>query len=174
MKHILIPTDFTLQSLSAVEAAVAKYGSERLKITLFHLVMMPAAIPDLLFRSVRNKQADRIPDEFHDGCQVLQNRYHSRIHSINAKFATGSTVAYLRNFLEGEQVSTVLICPDLNYLLPFKDSIYPEPLLKKTGYPIEYIMVSKLKKKHTDINAINMGRTNEMKIPKTDDYVIEK
>ena len=46
---ILIPTDFTLQSLNIIKNAAARFAEERLKIVLFHALHTPGDIQDLLF-----------------------------------------------------------------------------------------------------------------------------
>jgi hypothetical protein len=137
MKHILIPTDFSVQSLNAVHAAVAKYN-EKIKITLFHLLRTPGDIPEILFPSMRNKHMKIVTTEFKEACEILHNRYSSSLHALNIKFGFGTTRSYLQNLLEGEKVDEILICPDIQLGLPGSNSVEMTSLLKKTGWNIEY------------------------------------
>lgn len=175
MKHLLVPTDFSIQSLNAVHAAIAQYKDETLKITMFHLLEMPGDIPGLLFSSIKNKHVELVTADFKEACEILHNRYTSRISAINVKFGFGSTVAYMENLLEGEKVDRVVICSDIQQVLPSKRSIDALPLIRRTGIPIDVLQAAGVRKMHADMNAINMMPANELKIPKTERrYAVEK
>ncbi|HEY1032724.1 MAG TPA: hypothetical protein VGD89_13185 [Flavipsychrobacter sp.] len=173
MKHLLIPTDFSIQSLNAVYAAIAKYGDTQLKITLFHLLAPSHDITDILFAYKRSKPHDAINENFKEAYQILQNRYNSRIHSITVKFGYGNTAAYLKNLLEGEKVDHVIFMADSVLQLPMAKSIEMLPLFRKTGFPLD--VISAKSKKDVDISAISMMNRNEIKPFKTEkSYVTEK
>jgi hypothetical protein len=176
MKHILIPTDFSVQSLNAVHAAMATYNEASMKITLFHLLTVQDDISELLFRSTRNKHLSLITREYSEGCEILQNRYGSTLRGLNIKFGFGTTVAYLKNLLEGEQVTDILVCHDIKLRLPSSRSIEMLPMLKRTGYPITSVS-SKTRKDSYDMTKLSMLGEREMKIPKTEKeehYVVKK
>jgi len=145
MKHILIPTDFSVRSLNAVHAAMATCDETPLKITLFHLLRMPDQIAELFSISARNKHLDLITEEFKEGCEILQSRYGSSLHKLSVKFGFGNTVVYLKNLLAGERVTEILVCPDIQLMQTSPKSIEMLPLLKRTGY-ILHIVPSKTRK----------------------------
>lgn len=169
MKHLLIPTDFSIQSLNIVHAAIAAHdnGEEKLKITLFHLLSMSTDLSELVFRSMTNKHYEMVGEEFKEACEILQNRYSSKVKSINVKFGFGNTVQYLKNFLEGAKVDMVIIPSDAELTLPSTRSVEMVPLLKRTGVAIDVVSTKK-SAKHIDMSIINMMPANEMKVPKTD------
>lgn len=177
MRHILIPTDFTVQSLNAVHAAVAAFGGEKLKVTLFHLLRQPGSLDGLLFASRRNsmraKQADMINEEFKETCEILKNTYKSKIESIQVKFGMGDTAAYVRNFLEGSKVNTVVYCTDTELGLPSKDSIPMMKLLQRTKYDTQVLPSAQQRalKHHEEMQELT---GNELRLPKDIDYVITK
>src|SRR5690348_8327030 len=103
MQHILIPTDFSIKSLNAIHTAATNSSDEKLQISLFHLLRPDYDIAQL-FRSRRNMHMDMISGEFHDACQIMQNRYNSVINAINIEFGFGTTASYLSNLLEGLKV----------------------------------------------------------------------
>ena len=168
MKHILIPTDFSIDSLNTVHAAIANYGEEKLKITLFHLLTMSSDISELMFPSMRNKHHQMISDDFHEACEILQNRYHSKVHSLRIKFGFGDTVSYLRNFIEGAKVDLIVVGQGVPLSLPSSRSVKMMPILERTGFPIEIIPSKNIAQHYADMKAINMLPPNEMKVPKPD------
>lgn len=175
MKHLLVPTDFSIQSLNAVHAAVAAYKGEILKITMFHLLNMPGDISGFLFSSLKNQHLKLAGPDFKEACEILHNRYSSCISAINIKFGFGNTVAYVENLLEGEQVDRVVICSDINLGTPSKDSVDAIKLIKKTDIPIDVLQVVTAKKLYADMDVINMLGGNKLKVPKTERrYAIEE
>jgi len=167
MKHILIPTDFSIKSLNTVHAVLQSHHSEeQLKITLFHLLDTPADISALMFRSMRNKHYEMVSEDFAEACEILQNRYRSVIKSMHIKFGFGNSVSYVRNFLEGEGVSAVAYSSDMKLARPSKKSIDVIPLLKKTGFIIEDVRLISNGGQQVGISAVSMLPVNEMKVPK--------
>lgn len=170
MKHILIPTDFTIASLKAVQAAVGAYEGEQLRITLFHL-LEPNDIGSL-FRSMRNKHYEMITDDFNEACQILHNRHSTAISSIHIKFGFGTTVRYLENVLEGLRIDAIVHCSDLNLQETSRRSVAMLPLLLRSGYPVNTLQVPKAAQ-HTDLNSLPQ---RDIKIPKEEEarYAVTK
>lgn len=136
MKHVLIPTDFTIGSLQAVHAAVAAFPEEQIRISLLHLLEMPNGIGDLLMRAVRKEPTHLATSDFQKACEIILNKYGQRIHKMEAVFRYGSTRAYVQNMLEGLKIDTIVLDPEYKLSLPHSGSIKMVPLLKKSGYPI--------------------------------------
>lgn len=175
MKHIIIPTDFSIPSLNAVHSAMSVFNDAPVRITLFHLLRMPDELPGIVFRAMRNKHYSLITDEFKEGCEILENRYGTALDSLKVKFAFGSTVSYLRNWLDGEQVTDILTCPDIPLGLPSPKSVAMLPLLKNTGYNVISIS-SKARYQSLDTTTISMLRERGIRLLKqeTENYVTKK
>lgn len=171
MQHLLIPTDFSIQSLQAVHAAVAASDRDKMKITLFHLLAMPTEISELVFRSMRSKHYEMITDDFKEACEILQNRYGTKLEAIHIRFGFGSTVAYLKNYLEGSGVDKVVVCKDVTLGRPSGRSVDMLPLLHKTGFPLS--VIPRYTEHATGISAVNMLQGNEIKIPKEKNHVTQ-
>lgn len=107
MKHILIPTDFSIHSLQPVHEALAAHAGTEVKITLLHLLRMPSGISDLLMLSRRSKPYELIREPFRDACNILKNRYASQLKDLRVEFQYGSTAAFLNNYLEATNVAAV-------------------------------------------------------------------
>lgn len=136
MRHIVIPTDFTLQSLQVVHAAVAG-GADKIRITLLHM-LRPADISGMLFASFRNKQRSEqqkmVSEDFKETCEMLKNTYSSKLESIQVKFAMGDTAAYLRNYLDGEEIDCIVYAEDIKLTKPSKNSIDMMALIQRCKY----------------------------------------
>jgi len=156
MKQLLIPTDFSLLSLNAVHAAVSRYGMQQLNIMLFHLLRMPGDLSEFLFPR-RARHHKLVSPDFTDACQVLQNKYADIIVHMEVRFAQGGTAAYLRNFLEGERIDHIVVCPDIKLGIPSERSIAMLPMLKKTGFPIDYVPLNKSEARNADLNILHMS-----------------
>lgn len=175
MKHILIPTDFSIQSLNVVHAVISgRNNDEQVKIVLFHLLDTTNDITDIMFRSQRNKHYELINENFAEACEILQNRYSSKISSIHIKFGFGTTAAYVRNFLEGEKIDVIALSHDLQLSGPSKKSVDAVRLLKDSGFALETFSLNNNPQTQAGINTINMLPGNELKLPKKDkEYVAQ-
>lgn len=167
MQHLLIPTDFTIQSLNAVHGVLAMNTDEVYKITLFHMLSMPNALPELLFRPFARQEKQSVNKDFLDACEIIQNKYGSRLHSLKVKFAYGDTVAYLRNYLEGNKIDKIVLVNNMQLSGPYASSINCSPLLRKTGYAVEMLPEKIVTgTTATSIELMNMSHGNKMKVTK--------
>ena len=131
MKHIIIPTDFSIRSLQPVHAAMDRFEGESVRISLLHLLHMPVGIPDLFTRASSALPADAIQSEFRNACEVLKNKYASRLVQLNTVIRYGSTAPFLRNLIEGMKADAVLVCDPIGLTVPTKISVDMVPLLSK-------------------------------------------
>ena len=132
MKHAIIPTDFSIRSLQPVHEVMNCYRGQSVQITLLHLVDVPDAIGDLLFRLRRMESRYPVPADFRQACEVIANKYDNQIAEIKVKVQYGSTAAYLDNLLEGFGADGVFLQQGYTMTLPFDESIDMVPLLRKT------------------------------------------
>lgn len=136
MKHILIPTDFTIKSLKLVSAAVRRFDGEGLEISLVHSLEPDHSISGLLMMSKRLSAHQLCSQEFTEACEVLRNKYASVIRKIRIEFYYGSGRQYLKNFLEGRKIDAILLPGDYNLKMPSKASRDLIPELARSGYPV--------------------------------------
>ncbi|HJU45959.1 MAG TPA: hypothetical protein VJ647_04200 [Chitinophagaceae bacterium] len=133
MQNILIPTDFTAQSLQFVSKTAAALQGEKINIVLFHAFNLPDDIVDLMFISREKVHQGLVSDEFRNQCRKLKNLYFDTIHSIHVKYMYGSTVRMFKNFADANTIDMIVLPGDLRLQLPHKYSFDPVPLLKKAG-----------------------------------------
>lgn len=137
MRHIMIPTDFSVQSLQVVHAAIAAAGNEKLKVTLMHM-LHPADIGSTIFASFRNRQRaeqqNMLSEDFKETCEMLKNSYSSKLDGIQVKFVTGDTAVYLSHCLEGADVDCIVYAEDIKLTKPSKNSVDMLALIKRCKY----------------------------------------
>jgi len=136
MKHVLIPTDFTIGSLQTVHAAIVHFPEDEIKISLLHLLEMPNGIGDLLMRAVRREPTHLITSDFQKACEIIRNKYGHKIQQMDVLFRYGSTRNYVQNLLEGLDVDAIVLDPEAKLGSPHSSSVDMYPLLKKSGVRI--------------------------------------
>lgn len=135
MKTLLIPTDFTQQSIQSIPELAERYYPEKVNIVLVHMLKITDSISELLMLSRRSVEYRHIPDNFYIRCRDIQTRHSHLVNNIAITFFYGSTVAVFNNFLEANDVDAI-VRPHDNYQLLFKNSIDPDMLIAKCGIDI--------------------------------------
>ncbi|TDB60022.1 hypothetical protein [Arundinibacter roseus] len=135
MKTILIPTDFTIESLNTVKGAFKRDSQEKVNLILLYAIGMSDSITDLLFFSKEKFIASQQSGKFAEAFQILQNTYDSQINSFRVELFSGYTQNAFANFLEANQVDEVFIPKDYTLKLQHKRSFNPLPFLKKCKLP---------------------------------------
>lgn len=161
MKHVLIPTDFTISSLQTVHAAIVHFPDEQIKISLLHLLEMPNGIGDLLMRAVRKEPTHLITPDFQKAREIIHNKYGQKILKMDVLFRYGSTKNYVQNLLEGLEVDAIVLDPEIKLASPHAASVDMYPLLKKSGvHIIEMAPALKAKSmEHVSFGALLLKET---------------
>ncbi|MCU0368141.1 MAG: hypothetical protein MUF39_04850 [Cyclobacteriaceae bacterium] len=138
-KAILIPTDFTIESLKfVVEAAESAQSNIRINIVFLHCERLQDAIVDLLFYSKRELIDSLKTPDFTNACQVILNKYPSTIHSMRFEIFTGHNQRAFENFLVGNRIDEILV--PKNYALQFgKNSFDPLPFIQRVQLPVKEV-----------------------------------
>lgn len=139
IQKILIPTDFTVKSLSLVKEALERSSPNNIELLLVHTIKLPGSITDLLFFSKGRFIKAAQSEEFKASLNMLQNKYGSRLQSFSIDLFTGSTSTYLRNFLDANGITEVYM-PEESYMeVRHKLSVNPIPLFKKCSIKVTEI-----------------------------------
>lgn len=133
MVHIILPTDFSIGSLQPVHEVMERYRHDVVQITVLHLVDIPSGIGDLLSRLRRMEERFPVPQQFHEACEVLANRYDSRLAGISPLIRYGSTTGFLENLISGLKADVVYYEAGFQEQPAFDDSVPVIPLLKQCG-----------------------------------------
>lgn len=147
MKNILIPTDFSVESLSWTKSLLNQFKQERLNIVLIHVFLISDSILDLMLLSRRSKEYEYVSNEFWQACKHVEQRYHPQINSIQVKCFYGSTVAVFKNYLAANRID-LIVCPDdYRFKKLGKASFDPYQLIKKCGLEVVSLHVGKPEKR---------------------------
>lgn len=109
-KTVLIPTDFTVQSLNVLKSVLSTNASNiKLDIILLHGLSLSDSIRDLLFSSKYQQIESLTTPEFEEACEVIKNKFDSQISSLRIDLFTGYNVAAFNNYLEGNRVADIYV-----------------------------------------------------------------
>lgn len=135
MKTLLIPTDLDVQSLNSIPSLVKQFNPEKLNIILVHMMKITDSITDLLMLPRRSSEFQRVSQNFKAAFNKLKNQYANNINTMRIEFFYGNTVAVLSNFLEANEVDTIILLKEYDYKLNNEYSIDPTVLLKRCEKP---------------------------------------
>ncbi|HEV7348576.1 hypothetical protein [Telluribacter sp.] len=108
-KTILIPTDFTIESLNTVKGALRQLEGEKVDLVLVYSAHLTDCITDLLFFSKRKYLDEQQNAKFKEACEILKNKYASQLNSFCLDLFTGINQNAFENFLLGKKVETIFI-----------------------------------------------------------------
>ena len=109
-KKILIPTDFSVQSLNILKSILSNNSSKtRLDIILIHGFRLSDSIMDLLFYSKHQQISALTTSEFKEACGVIKNKYDSQINSLTIELFSGFNVSAFNNYLEANKIDEIFI-----------------------------------------------------------------
>lgn len=140
MKNILIPTDFTVDSLELLKVALQNEKEEKINVTLVYGASLSSSICDLLFFSKSACISKLRETDFCEALSIIENKYSERINKIYTDLFMGNTISAFHNFLEGNSIDKVY--------LPLRDDILKInktkgfnllPYLKKSNIEIQEI-----------------------------------
>lgn len=99
MKTVIIPSDFSEESIQVAKAVVSKEKSD-VRVIFTHLFHVADDIQDLLFSNYRKKEYEFVSDEFRSKCEELKEMYGSKLKEVKIEFFYGNKLASFKNFLD--------------------------------------------------------------------------
>lgn len=128
-KTILIPTDFSVSSLSTLKSLLSNNTQQhKYNIVLLHGYFTSDSVTDLLFFSKTNELRKLMRPEFKEALMVLKNKYASDINNIREDLFTGYTQRAFDNYVEANAIEEVYLPENYSFasftkqsfsLLPF-------------------------------------------------------
>jgi len=162
MKTLLIPTDFNVKSLNCIPGLMQRYDPQKLNIILVHIMKITDNIHELLMLSRRSAEHQHISPEFYNACTLLKREHANSINNIRIEFFYGSTVAVFKNFLEANEVDSIVMLEDYQYAMLNKNSIEPAILVNRSSVnvieancavPVSSIYVPKAEEKLEEVTV---------------------
>jgi hypothetical protein len=131
MKTIVIPSDFSMDSVQVAEAIVRNETGD-LKIIFTHLFHVADDIQDLLFSNYRKKEYEFVSDAFRRECKMLKD-LNPHLKTIRTEFFYGSKLAGFKNFLDYHGAAAIAYSESYGIPQLSKSSIDAMPVIKKSG-----------------------------------------
>jgi hypothetical protein len=138
-KKILIPTDFTIESLSLVKSVIKRLEvDQKYHIVLLHGLHATDSITELLFRSKSQLIQKLIDPEFEEACDIIKNKFDSQVQVIEKDIFSGFRQAAFDNYIEGNKINIAYIPSNFNFNIA-KKSFDIVPFIQKSKVTINYI-----------------------------------
>lgn len=132
MKTVLIPIDFTIESLNTVKIAIEENKHESVHVILMYAENLTSSISELLFYSSPKVIQSHLSPQFSEALSILKNTYETTIKSMRIVLFHGYNKQSFINFHEGLKVNSVYF--PMNYKLSIKKKGFdPIPLIKKSN-----------------------------------------
>ncbi|QNL49493.1 hypothetical protein H8S90_22645 [Olivibacter sp. SDN3] len=132
MKNILIPTDFTDESVSILSDYLNSHPDEQVNVLFFHAIKLSDSITDLLLLSRRTKEQELIPEEFKNYCKNVRKEF-DMIENVRFQYFYGHTMALFRNFLEANEINLIIYNPAVKLKRISKTSIDLAEIINKSN-----------------------------------------
>lgn len=130
-KTILIPIDFSVESLNTLRLALSQHRQETVNVVLMYAEYLSSSITELLFYAPNEIIQSLTSPQFYDAINIIKNSYEFTIQSITIELFHGSNISAFRNFCETNEIDLIYL--PLNYrLAPKKNGFDPIPLIKKS------------------------------------------
>lgn len=108
-KTIIIPTDFTIESLEVLKETLDQNTKENYNLILLHGVDVGNSITELLTFNKHKLLRKLSNTDFEDACAIIKNKFESKITSFRVDIFTGYNQAAFDNYLEANNVEEALI-----------------------------------------------------------------
>lgn len=128
-KTILIPTDFTMESLNLYKH-VMQTTSVDVHVVFLHCMSPSESIIDMLFTSSDDIAESLVTRDFKEACSIIRNRYGSHKSSEVVQIFRGRTRAAFVNFLEGNKIDEIVVPRDYKFVRVHARSVDPMTFIK--------------------------------------------
>jgi hypothetical protein len=114
MSKILIPTDFSENSLNQLDNFIQNYEGEGFECVLMFSDFLDDSITDLLFYSQTKFLKEKMPENFEATFEKIKEKYAAKCRISIVPFHGFTTNAF-KNFLEGNDISNCFVPKNLEY-----------------------------------------------------------
>lgn len=139
-KVVLIPTDFSIESLKVVKAFLNHANAgDSYDIILLHGAYNDDSITEMLFYS-KTKHVQTLSNKaFEEACLVIKNKYESVITSIRKDIFSGYNQTAFNNYIEANSIDEAYIPVDNTPKFNNKKSFDITPFIKNSTLPVHEI-----------------------------------
>jgi len=137
-KTILVPIDFSIESLNTLRLALEGHTTDKLNIILLYAEHLTDSITELLFYSPQKIIQSLTKPDFQEAIAILKNRHETAIDSIEIELIHSYNRKVFEAFLEKRKVDEIYV-PITYKLKPRRNGFDPIPLLKRSSVPVHGI-----------------------------------
>lgn len=109
MKKILIPTDFTVESLQLVEYATLNYPNSNLDVILIAGYQLPHSYWGIRHFNEKEQVHSQVSNQFIDTKRRLELEHSDTINRISIRLFTGANSLAFQNFIEDLDVQDAIV-----------------------------------------------------------------
>lgn len=135
-----MPTDFTVGSLTVAIDFLSETKDKNIEMILVHGQSSSDSITEMLGFDKDYYLEKNYRTDFLDACQIIRSRFEDRVKEIYADIISSKNNRYIRNYLKGNKVDSVLIPSNFLYASRLKNSFCTVDPLRKNcqtlGIPV--------------------------------------
>ena len=140
IQKVLIPTDFTVESLNTVKYLLNSYPTTMtFDIILFFGFRLPDSTIELMYFSKSRLMDDVSNPEFEEACLYIKKDHAGQVHSLTLDIFSGINMAAFQNYLEAHHIDKVCVPVKYQLKLPHKRSFNTLPFIYKSGIDIKEV-----------------------------------
>ncbi len=137
---ILIPTDFTIESVKMVKAILSNSAKEvKYELIFLHGIYLSDSVMDTYFLSKRKLVQSLTNSSFEEACAVLKNKYASQVLSIRKDIYSGITQGAFENYIAANTITEAFIPANYQFAEIHEDSFDLIGFIKKSNIKITEI-----------------------------------
>ncbi|MFN3639952.1 MAG: hypothetical protein ACK4UK_03460 [Flavobacterium sp.] len=139
-KTVLIPTDFSIESLTVLKNFLHQADDQyTYDIILLHGTYLSDSISDLLFFSKGKILKELTNEAFEEACMILKNKFASKINSLRKDLYTGYTQSAFNSYVDANRITVACIPANFQWNLSNKKSFDLMPFINKSDVRVEEI-----------------------------------
>ncbi|CAD5250392.1 MULTISPECIES: hypothetical protein [unclassified Imperialibacter] len=114
MKTILVPADFTSNTIKVAQEAVQAFECD-IRLLFVHAFNMPDSEQDLLFGSYRNENRKYVSPEFLKELEDLKDVFSYKVKNVIVDFFYGTTPMLFSSYLDYYDVSLIVYSSEQSF-----------------------------------------------------------
>lgn len=115
IKRVLIPTDFTVNSLRIVLEYLENSDDQQVELVLTSGYNLGDSISILLGFSIDDHLGELQHEDFLKGCEMIKSRFKDKVVEMYADFMISKNKRYVHNYLTGRKFSQIVMPDNFNF-----------------------------------------------------------
>lgn len=133
-KTVLIPTDYTVESLNTLKKFMAMTPAP-VHVLLLYCIRASDSIIELLFGRPEGEVDPMLSRTFNEACGILRSTYASKLLSLQVETFQGFTQNAFQNLLEARNVTEIVFPAGYTFRRQSRNSVDPMPFINRAVLP---------------------------------------